>query len=345
VPDVIQGGAVADLLERFRNGSASDRDAALIALICDYARPEIRRIIIRRRGRGIRPQDCPDVQATAEAGLARVFLRGNVEIRNFASYVRTAARNAVCEHIRGPGYRKAVYHICNAFLACRKELRLWKRERQRIGGYLDWQEQDRAPTRLASSMDCIERRLNKLDFTSGTLHVEVCIQAVKGMLDCAGDPALLQELATVFGSFAGLIEPAHVSASDEEVVSVEWAQIELDRVQARELIEVLEKRAQFVPRKARASLLLGFPLEEWVMAGIATQTQLGRLLGIDPNENRKLLIDLIRSSPLNDAEIEDKLSIRRPRQHRHRGLERVRELLKKLHDRGLGKSEGNDLEW
>ena len=306
------------------------RDQLLEELICQYARPVIKRVItsklnLNRSYRdSVEGQDQDDIGEEVVVQLIRrlTLIRsgGADSFGSFESYVAAAAYNACSTYLRlkYPA-RTRLRDKLRYILSHHRQLAIWQlKRREWLCGFASWRNQQ--PSRLSSD------RLRQLRadprsisyFSDSAQQEQGILRVVKATFEFVGAPISLDDLVDAVGDILGIndktarAEPGYElnGAADET-----WPDTEAlltERVDKQAYLKQVWKEICELPSEQRAAMLLNLKDGEGsditiilVSSGVATISEMAEALGLSIEG----FLDLWKKLPLSDEEIAIRLGI------------------------------------
>lgn len=318
----------ADLrLESFLGEADEDRcDQLLEELICQHARPLIKRIIAsklninRDHWDSVEGQDQEDIAEEVVVQLIRhlTLMRGGGadSFGSFESYVATAAYNACGSYLRRKyPARSRLRDKLRYILSHHKQLAIWQLEkREWLCGFASWKNQNR-PRQSSDRLRQLRADPRSINYFSDFAQQERdVLRLVKAILEFIGAPIALDDLVDVAGNILGtndkpddqLNEAAFELRTDTEAFFAE-------RIDKQAYLKQVWKEMRELPPEQLAAMLLNLRDKDdsditiiFISSGVATISEMATALGLSIEE----FLDLWKKLPLSDENIAIRLGVR-----------------------------------
>lgn len=307
------------------------RDQLLTELICQYARPVIRRVIasklnVKRGGwDSVEGQDQDDIGEEVVVQLIRrltLMKSGGADsFGSFESYVATATHNACSSYLRRkyPG-RARLRDRLRYLLSHHEQLAIWQLERREwLCGFVSWKNQQ--PSRRSSDrlrLLCADPRSNSY-FSDSAQPEHDILHLVKATFEFVGAPIALDDLVDVAVNFLGISDKtASIDTDDQfnEAATEAWSDAEAlftEKIDKQSYLKQVWKEICELPPEQRVAMLLNLKDREGsditillVSSGAATISEMAEALGLSIEE----FLDLWKQLPLSDEDIAIRLGTR-----------------------------------
>ncbi len=307
------------------------RDQLLEELICQYARPMIKRVIASKltlkqsHYDSVEEQDQDDIGEEVVVQLIRrltlVRSGGADSFGSFESYVATAAYNACNSYLRRKYPARArLRDRLRYILSHHKQLAIWQLERREwLCGFASWRNQQ--PSRRSSD------RLRQLRadphsisyFSDSAQQEQDVLRLVKSTFEFVGAPITLDDLVGVVGDILGINDKSARAVPDDQLngaadeICSDNEALFTERIDKQAYLKQVWKEIRELPSDQRAAMLLNLKDGEGsditiilVSSGVATISEMAEALSLSIEE----FLDLWDKLPLSDEDIAIRLGIR-----------------------------------
>ena len=303
-------------------------DRLMEEIICQHARPIIRRVVASKlnvgRGRydSIEWQEQEDIAEEVVVQLIRRLSTmrgaGADAFGSFENYVATAAYNACSNYLRRKyPERSRLRNRLRYILSHHEQLGMWRSgEREWLCGLVSWknQGQTRAPSARLRQLSSHPRFVNFSNSSAGEREV---LHLVISVLDFVGAPVAFDEMVDVVGEIIGMSAKSSAEPNDPFVENTGeiWSETEAfitERIDKQAYLKKVWKEICELPPEQRAALLLNLKDKDgsditviFVSSGVTTISEMADVLGISIEE----FLDMWKKLPLSDEEIAIRLGI------------------------------------
>jgi RNA polymerase sigma factor (sigma-70 family) len=306
-------------------------DQLLAELICQYARPVIKRVIASKlnakRGHwdSIEGQDQDDIGEEVVVQLIRrltLMKRGGVDsFESFENYVAAAAHNACSSYLRRKyPARSRLRDKLRYLLSHHERFVLWQPEkREWMCGFASWSKQQQSRP-SADRLRLLRANPHMIDYFSDSEQQERDIlRVVKAIFEFVGAPITLDDLVDVACDILGTNDKMTSAELDDQLDAVtseigpDTESLLAERIDKQSYLKQVWKEICELLPDQRAALLLNLKDREGsditfilVSSGLATITEMAGVLGMSVEE----FLDLWKRLPLSDEEIAIRLGVR-----------------------------------
>ena len=306
-------------------------DQLLEELICQYARPVIKRVIASKlnvkRGHwdSVEGQDQEDIAEEVVVQLIRrlTLMRsgGAASFDNFESYAATAAYNACSNYLRRKyPARSRLRDRLRYIFSHHKQFAIWQFEqREWLCGLDSWRKQKRS-RRSSDRLRQLRADPRSINYFSDSAQQEQdVLRLVKAIFEFVGAPVALDDLVAVVGDLLGTTDKTASAEPDDQFNRVtheirpDTEALFTERIDKQEYLKQVWKEVRELPSEQRAAMLLNLKDREgsditaiFISSGVATVSEMAETLGLSIEE----FLDLWKTLPLSDEDIAIRLGIR-----------------------------------
>jgi RNA polymerase sigma factor (sigma-70 family) len=303
-------------------------DRLLEEIICQHARPIIRRVVASklnvRRGRcdSIEWQEQEDIAEEVVVQLIRhlssMRAAGADAFGSFENYVATAAYNACSNYFRRKYPERSRFRDrLRYILSHHEQLAMWRSgEREWLCGLVSWknQQQLRGSSARLRQLSSDPRFVNFSNSSQGEREV---LHFVTSIFDFVGAPVVFDEMVNVVGEIIGMSAKSGAEPIDPfiETTGEIWSEAEAfitERIDKQAYLKKVWKQICELPPEQRAALLLNLKDKDgsditviFVSSGVTTISEMADVLGISIEE----FLNMWKKLPLSDEEIAIRLGV------------------------------------
>lgn len=307
------------------------RDQLLEELICQYARPVIKRVIasklnIKRGYWGsVDGQDQEDIGEEVVVQLIRrlTLMRSGGEnpFGSFENYVATAAYNTCSSYLRRKyPERSRLRDRLRYILSHHKQFAMWQLEkREWLCGFASWGKQQRS-RRSSDRLRQLRADPRSINYVSDSAQQKQdVLRLARAIFEFVGAPVALDDLVDVVGGILGTTDKTASAEPDDQFDRATyeiWPGTEAllaERIDKQTYLKHVWKEVRELPSEQRAAMLLNLKDREgsditaiFISSGAATISEMAEALGLSIEE----FLDLWKTLPLSDEDIAIRLSIR-----------------------------------
>ena len=320
----------ADLLLRtfLDEEDESRRDSLLEDIICQFARPIIRRVVASKlsAGRGrvdsIDWQEQEDIAEEVVVQLIRHLRNirgpGADALVSFENYVATASYNACSNYLRRKYPERTRLRSRLRYILTHHELLgMWPSDRREwLCGLISWKNQSK--TRASSvRLRHLSSDPRLMRFSDSFLGEGEFLRLVASVFDLVGAPVALDDMVDVVGEIIGPTAKSKAERKDQfsEEGGEIWSEAETfitERIDKQAYLKKVWKEICELAPEQRTALLLNLKDKDgsditviFVSSGLATISEMAAVLGIGIEE----FLDMWKRLPLSDEEIAIRLGI------------------------------------
>jgi DNA-directed RNA polymerase specialized sigma24 family protein len=303
-------------------------DRLLEEIICQHARPIIRRVVASKlnvgRGRcdSIEWQEQEDIAEEVVVQLIRHLSTmrgaGADAFGSFDSYVATAAYNACSNYLRRKyPERSRLRNRLRYILSHHEQLGMWRSgEREWLCGLVSWknQRQTRGSSARLRQLSSDPRFVN---FSNSSQAEREVLHLVTSIFDSVGAPVAFDEMVDVVGDIIGMSAKSSAEPNGPFIENTGeiWSKAEAfvtDRIDRQGYLKKVWKEICQLPPEQRAALLLNLKDKDgsditviFVTSGVTTISEMADVLDTSIEE----FLDMWKKLPLSDEEIAIRLGI------------------------------------
>lgn len=330
---IAQAKTEADLLVRTFLDEADEirRNQLLEELVCQYARPVIKRVIASKlnvtRGHwdNVEWQEQEDIGAEVVVHLIRrlTIMRSSDAdpFASFEGYVATAAHNACSMYLRAKHPARSRFrNRLRYILSHHEKFAIWQTEQRGwLCGFVSWRNQERSG-RSSDRLRQLRADPHSIDYLPDSVRQERnVLRLVKAIFEFVGAPVELDDLIDVAGEILGSNDQAECAEPDDQLMAAvdknrsDTECLLADRIDKQAYLKQVWKEICDLPAEQRAAILLNLKdgkgsdvTINFVSSGVATISEMASALGLNIEE----FLDLWKKLPLSDEDIAIRMGIR-----------------------------------